>query len=566
MPGITRLMRPLTQAFTPPTALRVYRAHRRPALSSFCTTSTAVPRTTSRPHPDSSDQHRLTTPRNLRKGDTFDLQISKIAYGGASVGYLPPLPFLDPREVGMPVYAPKGACPGDVTSCQITKVRRRGTKGGRSYAEAVFAKLETASPQSVEVPCKHFGNYRLGGGGCGGCTSMHVPYAMQAGTKQAQIEAIFDNLCQGQVKVGPIVQCEHVFAYRNKMEFSFGRRWYEVGGVSDVNGMKGHGDNEYALGLHAPGRFDKVIRIGECFIQNEVGNHILAFVTKRCKEMLLEPFDARLGQGYMRNLVIRTATNAERDLEVMVNFVTSPCDVPHRLTPLAVEIREKFPEVVCVVQNICGVKGTHVVEEDMERLLSGDRKYIEQHLGGMTFRISPNSFFQTNAEQSELLYDEVRKAAKITENESVLDLYCGTGTIGLTLSSAARKVIGFDVVPSAIADARLNAQINGITNAEFHQANLDKLSSMMKSKSVPETDVIVVDPPRAGLHPDLVKYLAKCAAKRIIYVSCNPASQVRDLAMLLDISPDQLKITSIQPVDMFPHTPHVECVVAIERV
>lgn len=263
--------------------------------------------------------------------------------------------------------------------------------------------------------------------------------------------------------------------------------------------------------------------------------------------------------------MLRTARNYEDKLEVMVNFITSPCDVPGRLVPLALEIKEKFPEVVCVVQNISGVKGTHIIEEGLERLLAGERAFIEQKLCGMKFRISSNSFFQTNAEHSQVLYDEVRKAAKLTKEDILLDLFCGTGTIGLSLSAEAGKIVGFDLSRSAIDDARMNAQVNGITNAVFQEGNLEKLSSAVNRANFAEADVIIVDPPRAGLHPGLVRFLAACDTKRIVYVSCNPVSQARDIGMIQSIVPGKFQITVIQPVDMFPHTPHIECVIVMER-
>lgn len=464
----------------------------------------------------------------------------------------------------MPIYAPKGSCPGDVTRCQITKVRRKQGDNGRCYAEAIFLERIAESERTVHVPCKHFGNFRLGGRGCGGCTSMQVPYELQLQLKQVQMNNLFAKLCGDGLVVKEVLRCEKTLHYRNKMEFSFGRRWYETGGQPDPEGLQGAGDYEYALGLHAPQRYDKVIRIEECFIQEAVCNSILQYVTERCRLLLLEPYDIKRGEGYMRSVVLRTATNCEGKLEVMVNFVTSPCLVPDRLVPLALEIKNRFPEVVCVVQNITGVRGTFVIEEGLERLLTGERAHLEQRLGGMNFRISSNSFFQTNGEQSQVLYGEVRKAAKLTKDDVLLDLFCGTGTIGLSLAADVGKVIGYDLVHSAINDARVNAKRNGITNAVFEQGNLDKLCSIPTS-DFSKSDVIIVDPPRAGLHPDLVRFLAACDAKRIVYVSCNPTSQERDIGVIQSLAPNKFSITSIQPVDMFPHTPHIECVVAMER-
>lgn len=478
---------------------------------------------------------------------------------------MPGLRTLSPGDVGMPVYVPKGACPGDVTRCQITKVKRKKGDAEKCYAEAVFVERLVQSEHAVDVPCKHFGNFRLGGGGCGGCSSMQIPYALQVQLKQAQMDNLFAKFCRDGLVVQEVLECERTLHYRNKMEFSFGRRWYEKGAEPDAKRLEGAGGYEYALGLHAPQRFDKVIKIEECFIQEAVCNLILRHIAERYETFLLEPYDAKLGEGYMRSVMLRTAKNCEGKLEVMVNLVTSPCDVPERLVPLALDVKERFPEVVCVVQNISGLKGTHIIEEGLERLLAGERGYIEQKLCGINFRISSNSFFQTNAEQSQVLYEEVRKAAKLTKEDTLLDLFCGTGTIGLSLSAKAGKVVGFDLSRSAIDDARMNARLNGITNAVFQQGNLEKLSSVVNNADFSEADVIIVDPPRAGLHPGLVRFLAACDTKRIVYVSCNPVSQVRDIGMIQSMVPGKFRMTSVQPVDMFPHTPHIECIVSMER-
>lgn len=518
-------------------------------------------------------------PRRLRKGDNLDLVVSKLAYGGGAVAYVPESSGVAGKDVGMPVYAPKGACPGELVRCAITKVRRRNPEkidlsikhdmpvGNRSYAEALFVNSLTPSPAVVQVPCKHFGHFKLGGGGCGGCSSMHVSYAEQLKQKQSQMNNVFAKVsARHGVSVLPLLGSENTLYYRNKMEFSFGRRWYESNTLPNENALRGPGDYEYALGLHAPQRFSKIVHIQECHIQNPLGNEILQYIRERSASLLLEPYDTIKNLGYFRNVGIRTAMNAHGELEVMVNLITSPCDVPDRLVPLGIEIWQKFPAVVCVLQNMSGVRGHHNIEHDRERLLAGSRKYIEQSLCGLTFRISANSFFQTNAEQAHVLYDQVRLAAKLTKSDTVLDLFCGTGTIGLALANDSKQIFGIDVVRSAIEDARVNSIANNITNAKFEQGNLEKLETIMDGAGVPKTDVVIMDPPRAGLHPDLVKYIAKCDARRIVYVSCNPVSQVRDLESLEELAEGKFRVSSIQPVDMFPNTPHVECVVSLERV
>ncbi|PXF46362.1 putative RNA methyltransferase CT0009 [Gracilariopsis chorda] len=449
----------------------------------------------------------------LRKGDTIQAKITRIAYGGAAVGEIVHPDNLLPADKLIPVYGPKGACPGDTIECNVTKVRRRkrdpeayvvnntGSTSSdtptRTYAEVSFRKLLVPSPVTVQAPCAHFGNHHLGGGGCGGCTSMHITYSMQLEQKQRQLESLFAVLKEEYgVADFAVIPCRDTLGYRNKMEFSYGRKWY-------TRPMKRETrldatEPEYALGLHAPQRFDKVVSITECHIQPSVANKILNFVREEAQRLLLEPYDTKQDTGYLRNIAIRTSTNSKGQIEVMVNIITSPCDVPNRLKPLAQSIKYTFPEVVCVLQNLRGVKSSFSVDESQERLLTGDRRYIEQELCGLTFRISANSFFQTNADQAEVLYENVRRAAKLTPDDVVLDLFCGTGTISLCLARSAKQVYGIDVVAAAINDARKNALVNRITNATFEEGNLDKLKSSKGTKALLEPDVIVVDPRAQG--------------------------------------------------------------------
>lgn len=526
---------------------------------------------------DSSTASEL---RPLRKGDTIDVTVTHIGYGGVSVGRIASIDHIHPDDRNISIYAPKGACPGDLVRCSITKVRRRRNRPNHrpltpppdigpndpppaSYVEAVFNELISPSDQALQSPCPHFGHFRLNGGGCGGCSSLQIPYASQLAEKANQMSIIFSSsAADHQVSISPIIPCASTLHYRNKMEFTFGRRWYQ----STDRSRDQTDDFNYALGLHAPQRFDKIVEITQCQIQPDVGNAILELIRTRSPAMLLEPFDPRLNQGYMRNVAIRTAMNSENECETMVNLITSPCEVPERLVPLAQEIIERFPEVVCVLQNIRGVTGSHNTEDHLERLLVGKRAYIEQTLCGLTFRISANSFFQTNSEQAAVLYDEVRRAAKLSREDIVLDLFCGTGTIALCLAGHVKHVYGIDLVASAIEDARVNAASNGIENASFEQGNLDKLKEGTGDRTgFSNPDVIVVDPPRAGLHPDLIRYLGRTEARRVVYVSCNPMTQIQDVSKLMELAPDRFRVSCIQPIDMFPNTHHVECIVVLER-
>ncbi len=515
-------------------------------------------------------------PKRLRKGDLVDLKIEKISLGGAGIAYLPDGPDVAPEDVGLTVYTPKGCSPGDVIRCSITKVRRGKSESltsgrqsravnSRAYAESFFVERLSVSPAAMAARCSHFGNFRLGGGGCGGCSTMEMKYESQLGEKQAQMEALFRNyevLDAGALR--QILPSPKIWNYRNKMEFSYGRKWYAQKPDKSKPRVK-DAPVDFSLGLHAPQRFDKVVEINRCHIQEETANDILSFVRARGEEMLLEPFDPLTKTGYMRNIAIRTARNAKDQLEIMVNIITSPCEIPGRLLPLANAIVENFPEVVCVVQNMPKNNVSSAVDPSREKLVAGPRRYIEQNLCGLAFQISANSFFQTNAYQAEVLYRTVAKAAALSRNDVVVDLFCGTGTIGLTLAKYCRKVYGLELVDAAVEDAQRNAKRNGITNAEFVKINLEKLKdsfTLACGSDVP--DVIVVDPPRAGLHKTLVQQLARCQARRIVYVSCNPTSQLRDLQYLQELAPNKYRVSEVQPVCMFPHTSHVESVVTLD--
>lgn len=533
-------------------------------------------------------------PRLLRKGDEVTVTITRIGYGGSCVGQLNgPLDLgenykaetLSADDFSLPIYCPPGACPGDVVQCVITRVRRRSTHPDgispppppgsmegqtpvRSYAEALYTSLLETSPDSLTPVCSHFGHHKLGGGGCGGCTMLHVPYNVQLEQKDAQLRTIFTALRRNgmDIQLQPMLPCQDTLQFRNKMEFTFGRRWVISSRLSgdEWSGLRDAQGRPVALGLYAPQRYDKVVNISQCHIQPAICNEILDEVRAAAIEMLLEPYDTVSKTGYLRSIAIRSATNAQGGQEIMVNIITSQCDVPKRLVPLGHRLMERFPEIVCVVQNIRGIHGQHVVEENHERLLAGTRAYIHQKLCGLTFRISANSFFQTNARQAEVLYEQVRKMAQLKPTDSVLDFYCGTGTIGLSLAKQVHAIYGVDVTEAAIRDALVNSQLNEIINAHFLQLNLDKLKSVDKS-IFPNADVIVVDPPRSGLHPDVVKFIATSNARRILYVSCNPLTQVRDILQLLQLAPTKFTLVGVQPVDMFPNSHHVECVAALQN-
>lgn len=559
--------------------------------------------------------------RPLRKNDEVDVRIESLAYGGAGVGRLAPAPGRDSADDGMLVYTPRGAAPGDLVRVKVKRVRRkppqeqgiRATMGeldraskGSGYAETLFVERVEVSDDAIEARCRHFGNGRLGGGSCGGCLTMDMDYAAQLREKQSQVVGLFEGVS---AEVGEIVPCEKVFGYRNKMEFSFGRKWFvaapaEPGsgeseddaaserkqpmsavdaavGTAPVERKRRKGGRtprvvtppvprsestrEYALGMHAPGRYDRVVEIKECHLQETVGNEILDHVRDRCGELGFLAYDAVDQSGLVRNVAIRTAHNADGELEVMVNLQTSPCEVPRRLVPLAQELVEKFPVVRVVVQNMPATADNNNMDPNLQRLLAGERTHIEQLLCGLTFEISANSFFQTNPFQAETLYKEARRVADLRPDDVLLDLFCGTGTIGLSMAKYCGKVIGYEIVGDAVADAVRNAKRNGIKNVRFIEGNLDRAKDLPVDTICGEdaVDVIVLDPPRSGIGPKLTKELARTSARRIVYISCNPVTCARDLAYLEELAPERFIVESVAPIDMFPHTPHIEVVTSI---
>ena len=317
-------------------------------------------------------------------------------------------------------------------------------------------------------------------------------------------------------------------------------------------------DRSFALGLHMTGRYDKILDISDCHLQPEIGNRILSIAREVClQNSQLRPYDPKTHIGFLRFLMLRFGFNTN---DLMVNIVTSYNDM-NRLSPLIDTLLEEFPEITSMVNNV-NTRKADVAFGEYETLLYGN-PYIREKLGDLTFEISANSFFQTNTKQGEVLYNQVENLIGFNGDEIVYDLYCGTGTIGLFLAKKAKEIYGFEVIRSALDDAEKNADFNNIENAHFLKANLDTFfKSGQLPKRIPKPDIIIVDPPRAGMHPDMVQYLPKLKAKKIVYVSCNPTTQARDVKILCEKGYELKK--SIM-VDMFPHTPHIENIVLLSQ-
>ncbi|KAK8664314.1 hypothetical protein V6N13_084110 [Hibiscus sabdariffa] len=437
-----------------------------------------------------------------------------------------------------------------------------------SYAEVT--KLKTLSPHRdfVDAPCE-YASY------CGGCKTQNLSYDAQLRAKEQQVRELVIHVGKFSDKnpdfsriMKPIVPCDIQFHYRNKMEFSFGsQKWLPKEQLHE----KLDGNDNYALGLHAPGFFDKILNVDKCLLQSEPANkvEILATVQENWKdpELGLSPYNVHSHAGFLKHLVLRTGRDMKTGLpELMVNFITSSYK-PEMLKPLVEKI-STIPEVVSIMNNVnTSIGNTSVGEE--EYTLYG-KSTITESLRGLTFQISANSFFQTNTHQAEVLYKLIEDCAGLRgdSSEIVLDLFCGTGTIGLTLAKKAKHVYGYEVVPQAVADANKNAKLNGINNTTFVQGDLNKIDENF-GKHFPKPDIVISDPNRPGMHMKLIKFLLKLKAPKIVYVSCNPATCARDIDYLCHGVVEQnirgcYKLKSIQPVDMFPHTPHIECVCLLE--
>jgi len=453
-----------------------------------------------------------------RKGDIVELAIEKMAYGGRGIG----------RLEGLVVFV-HGGIPGDRISARIFKKKRE-------YAEAGMVGLLSPSPDRITAPCPYFGY-------CGGCQWQHVAYERQLIYKRDHVQECLDHIGGlKDVPVHPAIPSGKIFGYRNKMEFTFSdRRWY----LPDQMEL-GRQEGEFALGLHVTGAFQKVVDTEACLLQPETGNQIMEVVRRYARGSGIPVYGLKSHRGFWRYLMIRHSDAWD---EWMVNIVTSE-ERQDVIRPLAKLLVERFERIATVVNNING-RGASIAVGERESVLWGDG-WIRDRIGPFDFRISANSFFQTNSRGAERLYQTVVRYADLSGSETVLDLYSGTGTIPLFLADKVRSVTGIEISESATADAALNAQANGIDNCRFICGDIRE-----KLREIDEApDVLIIDPPRAGMHPDVLSQVMSLSPTRIVYVSCNPATLARDLAAMTD----SYDLLEVQPVDMFPHTYHIEAV------
>ncbi len=459
----------------------------------------------------------------VKKGQEITLDIDTLAIGGKGMG----------RVDGMAVFVDQ-VVPGD-------RVRVRITRKKKNYAEARVMEMMAPSKERIAPPCPYSGF-------CGGCKWQFLPYERQLAYKTDHVAQSIAHIgLLENVPVHPAIASPNVFAYRNKMEFSCSdHAWLLPHDMDNPDAVR-----DFAVGLHVPGTFHKVLDTDACMLQPSAGNRILSDVRQYMRHSGLAAYGLKSHKGFWRFVMLRHAPSRDH---WMVNIITAS-ENPTALDSLAQQLMATHPRIVSVVNNITASKAGIAVGE--REVLLGGVPVLTDGIGDFSFEISANSFFQTNTGAAERLYETVARYAGLTGRERVLDLYCGTGTIGIYLSRQAAWVTGMELVESAVNDARNNCRLNGIDNCRFVGGDIKEQLACVSERP----DVLIIDPPRVGMHKDVVKQVLAMGPDRIVYVSCNPATLARDLQMM-----DELyRVCEVQPVDMFPHTFHIEAVARLEK-
>lgn len=456
-----------------------------------------------------------------------NVEITGVAAEGKSIA----------RVNDMVVFIPYGA-PGDVVNIKLDKKKR-------SYAEAHIVDMVKPSPDRVTPACEHFGV-------CGGCKWQHIPYESQLRYKRDQVVDALTRIAKVEIpEVNPTLGSKETFCYRNKLEYTFSCKCWIT--FEDLRSGREIADRN-ALGFHIPGAFDKVLDIKKCWLQDDLSNRIRLFVRQYALAKGYEFYDIKAQQGLMRTLMVRIASTGE----VMLIVVFARPE-QEKIDDLMGAIAAEFPEITSLLY-VVNQKVNDTIA-DQEVITYRGRDYINEEMEGLHFRIGPKSFYQTNSLQAYELYKVARRMACLKPDDLVYDLYTGTGTIANFVARQVKKVVGIEYVPEAIADAKLNSEANGIDNTIFFAGDMKDVLTDGFIAEHGRPDVMIIDPPRAGMHEDVVNVILNARPERIVYVSCNPATQARDLALM-----DSLyRVEEVQPVDMFPHTHHVENVVRMTR-
>lgn len=456
-----------------------------------------------------------------------NVEITGVAAEGKSIA----------RVDDMVVFIPYGA-PGDVVNIKLDKKKR-------SYAEAHIVDMVKPSPDRVTPACEHFGV-------CGGCKWQHIPYESQLRYKRDQVVDALTRIAKVEIpEVNPTLGSKETFCYRNKLEYTFSCKCWIT--FEDLRSGREIADRN-ALGFHIPGAFDKVLDIKKCWLQDDLSNRIRLFVRQYALAKGYEFYDIKAQQGLMRTLMVRIASTGE----VMLIVVFARPE-QEKIDDLMGAIAAEFPEITSLLY-VVNQKVNDTIA-DQEVITYRGRDYINEEMEGLQFRIGPKSFYQTNSLQAYELYKVARRMACLKPDDLVYDLYTGTGTIANFVARQVKKVVGIEYVPEAIDDAKLNSEVNGIDNTIFFAGDMKEVLTDGFIEEHGRPDVMIIDPPRAGMHEDVVNVILNARPERIVYVSCNPATQARDLALM-----DSLyRVEEVQPVDMFPHTHHVENVVRMVR-
>lgn len=456
-----------------------------------------------------------------------NVEITGVAAEGKSIA----------RVDDMVVFIPYGA-PGDVVNIKLDKKKR-------SYAEAHIVDMLKPSPDRVAPVCEHFGV-------CGGCKWQHIPYESQLRHKRDQVVDALTRIAKVEIpEVNPTLGSKETFCYRNKLEYTFSCKCWIT--FEDLRSGREIADRN-ALGFHIPGAFDKVLDIKKCWLQDDLSNRIRLFVRQYALAKGYEFYDIKAQQGLMRTLMVRIASTGE----VMLIVVFARPE-QEKIDDLMGAIAAEFPEITSLLY-VVNQKVNDTIA-DQEVITYCGRDYINEEMEGLQFRIGPKSFYQTNSLQAYELYKVARRMACLKPDDLVYDLYTGTGTIANFVARQVKKVVGIEYVPEAIADAKLNSEVNGIDNTIFFAGDMKDVLTDGFIEEHGRPDVMIIDPPRAGMHEDVVNVILNARPERIVYVSCNPATQARDLALM-----DSLyRVEEVQPVDMFPHTHHIENVVRMTR-
>jgi 23S rRNA (uracil1939-C5)-methyltransferase len=459
----------------------------------------------------------------IKKGNVYELNITDLAFGGKGLA----------KVDGFAIFVDQAA-PEDIVKARIIKKKK-------NYAEAKIIEMISPSPFRIDAPCPYSGT-------CGGCTWQYLPYELQLKYKQRHVKEALEHIGDiHNIQVNPTLPSPQVFEYRNKMEFSCSdRKW-----LIPEQMIGEYIDTGFAVGLHVPGTFYKVLDIEACLLQPTIGNQILRDVRHFIGDSGIPVYGLKSHEGFWRFLMLRHSVLGD---QWMVNIITAS-ENRKTVACLAEFLMKKYPNIVSVVNNVTARKAGIAIGE-YEVHLAG-KPYIKDAIGPYYFEISANSFFQTNTRSAKILYDTVAGYAQLTGNETVLDLYSGTGTIPIYLAEQASRIVGMEIVQSAILDAEKNCRLNRVNNCRFIAGDIR--TSLADIDFKPQ--VMIIDPPRDGMHKDVVKQVMDMAPDRIVYVSCNPATLARDLAMMKNI----YHVIEVQPVDMFPHTFHIESVACLGK-